>query len=155
MKLILRVNLPSQKALYERSTSTWLSVYHAWTEVRNKKSDLGSYPPHELDSILCQFYGKVRKKNGEEYEPDSLRVMQSGVHRYLKDKNFPKSIIEDIEFTQSNKVFGGKARTIRQNGNCRRPNASKALTNEEEEILWSAGKLKKATQRCYVPQCDL
>ena len=100
----------------KRSTSTWLNVYRAWAEVRYKKADFENYPPRELDTILCQFYGEVRKRNGEEYEPDSLRVMQSGLHRYLKDKNFPKSIIEDIEFTQSNKVLEGKARTLRQNG---------------------------------------
>ena len=128
----------------KRSTSTWLNVYRAWAEVRYKKADLENYPPRELDTILCQFYGEVRKKNGEEYESDSLRVMQSGLHRYLKDTNFPKSIIEDIEFTQSNKVLDGKARTLRQNGKGRRPNASRALTNEEEEILWSAGKLGRS-----------
>ena len=40
----------------KRSTSTWLNVYHAWAKVRNKKSDLESYPPHKLDSILCQNF---------------------------------------------------------------------------------------------------
>ena len=46
----------SESTNTKRSTSTWLNVYHAWAKARNKKSDLESYPPHELDSILCQNF---------------------------------------------------------------------------------------------------
>ena len=94
--------------------------------------------------MLCQFYGEVRKKDGEDYEPDCLRVMQSSLHRYLKEKNFPKSILIDTEFIQCNKILEGKARTLRENGKDRLPNASRALSNEEEEILWSTGKLGRS-----------
>ena len=50
------LSFKSESINTKRSTSTWLNVYHAWAKVRNKKSDLESYPPHELDSILCQNF---------------------------------------------------------------------------------------------------
>ena len=128
----------------KRSTSTWINVYQTWAKERSKKPDREGYSPQELNSVLCQFYGEVRKKDGEDYEPDCLRVMQSSLHRYLKEKNFPKSILIDTEFIQCNKILEGKARTLRENGKGRRPNASRALSNEEEEILWSTGKLGRS-----------
>ena len=52
----------SESTNTKRSTSTWLNVYHALAnKARNKKSDLESYPPHELDSILCQNFVLFRQ----------------------------------------------------------------------------------------------
>ena len=28
----------------------------------------------ELDAVLCKFYAEVRRKDGEEYEPDSREL---------------------------------------------------------------------------------
>ena len=28
----------------------------------------------ELDAVLCKFYAEDRRKDGEEYEPDSLAI---------------------------------------------------------------------------------
>lgn len=134
----------------KRSTSTWLNAYQSWAKERSKKPDLENYTANELDTVLSQFYAELTKKDGKEYEPDSLRVMQASLHRYLKDKNYPKSIITDIDFTKCNKILEGKARTLRENGLGRRPNASRALTNEEEEILWKAGKLGKTNPKALL-----
>ena len=60
------------------------------------KIQLAEYNHPELDAVLCQFYGEVRKRDGNNYEPDSLRVMQAGLHRYLVEKKYPKSIMDDI-----------------------------------------------------------
>ena len=100
-----------------------------------------NYPPDKLDGILSQFYAEIRKQDGSDYEPDCLRVMQSSLHRHLVDKKYQKSILTDIEFSSSRAVLEGKARKLRQDGKGKRPNASTALNKEEEEILWSNGRL--------------
>ena len=41
-----------------------------------------------LSKILEDFYATVRKKNGEDYEPDSLSVMVTVMDRYLADKGY-------------------------------------------------------------------
>ncbi|XP_066935958.1 zinc finger MYM-type protein 3-like [Clytia hemisphaerica] len=105
------------------------------------KVQLEEYSPPELDAVLCQFYGEVRKRDGDDYEPDSLRVMQAGLHRYLVENNYPKSIMDETVFNKSIKTLEGKARLLRQNGMGKRPNASQAITRDEEDELWRSGKL--------------
>ena len=125
----------------KRSTNTWLNVYKSWAVERNMKVQLEDYSPLELDVVLCQFYGEIRKKDGNNYESDSLRVMQAVLHRYLVEKKYPKSIMDDIVFDKSIKTLEGKARLLRQSGMGKRPNASQAITRDEEDELWRCGKL--------------
>ena len=99
------------------------------------------YSPTEQNEILCSFYGEIRRQDGKDYEPDSLRVMQAAIHRYLSEKKYVKSIFSGIEFTSSNKVLEGKARLLRQNGMGKRPNASEPLSKDDENILLELGKL--------------
>ena len=40
-------------------------------------------PEDELDDVLCGFYAEARLQNGDEYEPDSLAVMQGSLDRHL------------------------------------------------------------------------
>ena len=65
--------------------------------------------------------------------------------RYLKSKAYPKSIIRDREFLNSRKVLEGKARKLREQGKGKRPNRSRSLTKEEEEVLWQNGQLGGGT----------
>ena len=64
-----------------------------------------------LNKILEQFYATVRKKDGDDYEPDSLRVMVTAIDRYLADKEYKHSIIRDREFKSSKQVLEGKSQT--------------------------------------------
>ena len=56
--------------------------------------------PSDLDEVLVNFYVEVRKLDGQEYEPACLRVMRSSLDRYLKEKNYPVSIISSDEFKE-------------------------------------------------------
>ena len=92
--------------------------------------------------LLEEFYATVRKQDGTEYEPDSLRVMQAALHMHLRDKGCKFSIVRDREFSESNKVFeGAKLDSCDSKGKARTPNKARALTENEEETLWEAGTL--------------
>ena len=64
----------------------------------------------------------VRKKDGDDYEPDGLRVMVTAIDRYLAGKEYKHSIIRDREFKSSKQVLEGKARLLPQQGKGKRPN---------------------------------
>ena len=83
----------------------------------------------------------MRKKDGSDYEPDSLRVMIASLYRHLKEAGSNFSIAKDREIVNSRKVLEGKARLLCEQGYVKRPHASKALTTEDEELLWSKGSL--------------
>ncbi|CAH3026375.1 unnamed protein product, partial [Porites evermanni] len=78
-----------------------------------------SYKAKQLDETLQKFFAEIRKKDGSEYEPDSLRVMLASLDRHLREKDAAFSIAKDIEFS----------------------NSRKALTSQDEELLWSKGVL--------------
>ena len=81
----------------------------------------------------------MRKKDGSDNEPDSLWVMIASLDRHLKEAASSISIAKDREFVNSRKVLEGKARFPREQGYGKRPRASKALTTEDEGLLWSKG----------------
>ena len=85
------------------------------------------------------FHADLMKVDGQDYKPACLRVMRSSLDRYLKEKNFPFSIISSDEFKESNKVLKRKARDLRDKGMGNRPNRSLPLTTQEQEILWQCG----------------
>lgn len=134
----------------KKSTKTWLRVWQEWAVVRNYSSEIESYSPEDLDEVLQKFYAELRNKKGEDYEPDSLKVMQAALDRHLRDKNYPRSIIRDREFDQCNKILEGKARQLRELGRGKRPNAAKPLTLQEEEMLWENEKLGNGSPRALI-----
>ena len=99
------------------------------------------YDAKQLDEKLQKFFAEKRKKDGSEYEPDSLRVMLAALDRHMRENEASFSIAKDREFFNSRKVLEGKAKLLRQMGLGKRPNAAKALTSQDEEQLWSKGVL--------------
>ena len=105
-----------------------------------KTLEIEKHEPAELNRLLEKFYAEVKNKNGQDYEPDSLRVMIAALDRHLKDKQYPLSIVKDREFHSSKKVLEGKAKLLRQAGN-----KARNLTKEEEEVLWKESKFGSIT----------
>ena len=108
----------SQNKNTKRSTNNWISVFKTWANVRGKNSNIEDYVEdiHEMDKTLGNFFGEVRKQNGQEYEPDSLRVMQGAIQRYLVEKKCNINILSDVEFESSRRILEGKARLLHKNG---------------------------------------
>ena len=67
--------------------------------------------------------------------------MVASLDCHLKEAGSNISIAKDREFVNSRKVLEGKAHFLRDQGYGKRPRASKALTTEDEEWLWSKGLL--------------
>ncbi|KAL9969542.1 hypothetical protein ACROYT_G021767 [Oculina patagonica] len=79
----------------QKSTNNWVKVFDLWRTERSELRKLEDIPEDELDDVLCQFYAKIRKKSGEEYEPDSLAVMQGSLDRHLKNSGRNYSVLGD------------------------------------------------------------
>ena len=48
-----------------------------------KIGDITDIPRAELDGVLQKFYGELVKQNGEDYEPESLKVMIASFKRRM------------------------------------------------------------------------
>ena len=67
--------------------------------------------PQALDGPSNKFYVEIRKKDGTDYEPDSLRVMQAAIDRYVRHKKISSEHhITGREFTKSQETFDAKAK---------------------------------------------
>ena len=95
-------------------------------------------PPEELDHLLGKFFKAVRKINGEEYEPITLTGLQRSIQRFLSDSGSKMNILDD-EFAFSRKVLEAKRKNLVVQGKDNRPNATRSLTEEEEEKLFQSG----------------
>ena len=49
----------------------------------------GQISPKDIDSIMARFFLGVLKKDGTEYEPDSLGFMFNSLDRHLRDMKSP------------------------------------------------------------------
>ena len=61
--------------------------------------------------------------------------------RYLKDNEYGYTITESLEFALTRKALKAKFRELFSMGRGRKPNASSAFTEAEEEKLWQTGQL--------------
>ena len=83
----------------------------------------------ELSELLSRLFKDITKENGKEYELRSLRSFQRSFQRYFSDKKLPFNIFEDDKFSRSGQV-------IVQSGFSNKVNATKELTEEEQEKLF-------------------
>ena len=111
-----------------KSTSFWLNVWNTWCKQKNSVNKIEENEPENLNKLLETFYAEVKNKNGDDYKPDSLRVMIAALDRHLNEQGYKFSIIREREFNSSKQVSEGKARQLRQSGMSKRPNKGRSLT---------------------------
>ena len=105
-----------------------------------KNVKVENLPAAELDHLLCKFFMNIRKKNGQEYEPDSISGFQRSIQRYLSEKGSPINILKDKDFEKSRKVLAAKRKSlIHEHGKGNKPQAATTLEDEEEDALFEIG----------------
>ena len=83
-----------------KTTKTWINVWKMWAESKGLKNDIVKYEAKELDECLSRFFAEIRKSDGSDYEPDSVRVMLAALDRHLKQNDSKISIAKDREFVK-------------------------------------------------------
>ncbi|XP_070547977.1 uncharacterized protein KIAA1958-like [Ptychodera flava] len=126
----------------EMKTMREVAVFEEWrqsmtTEIRR----IEDIPPPELDPLLGRFYLSVRKKNGEEYEPDSISSYQKSIDRHLRNANYGYSIMRDELFQKSRDALAAKRKQLKATGKGNLPKKSQAITEDHEKALVEAGQL--------------
>ena len=121
-----------------KSTAFWLSAWKKWFLEKGITEEIENYDPTQLNSFLERFQAEIKNKHGEDYEPESLKVMITSLDRHLKNEGYKLSIIRDREFSSSKQVLDGIAKQFRFAGRGKRSNKARQLSKEEEEILWKS-----------------
>ena len=68
-----------------KSTGFWLSVWKNWCVDKEITDEIENYEPAEFNTLLEHFCPEVNNKKGEDYEPESFKVVMALI--YLQHLN--------------------------------------------------------------------
>ena len=126
-----------------------MNVFKSWCQSCHLENVNIQKKADELDNILNKFYAEVKERDGDYYEPESLKIMQSAIERHLKDKNYPLSIVRSREFHNSQEILHAKAISLRQQGKRKRPSKSQLLTPKKSLLSGQKDSLVISTEKSW------
>ena len=83
--------------------------------------------------FLQKLYMKVRKQDGSEYEPDSLKVMQAGLERNVSTQQNPYRIINSREFASSKGSVGCESQRTENERLRQKTNRAQSFNSAQDE----------------------
>ncbi|XP_060561824.1 zinc finger MYM-type protein 4-like [Ruditapes philippinarum] len=81
-------------------------------------------PPEELSAYVSSFIYAVRKKDGQEYEPNSLISKFQSIQRFLNVNQYGFSLSKDQVFQKCKQVLKAKTKHLKSQGKGNNPNAA-------------------------------
>ncbi len=117
----------------------------------NRPPKMEELSPSQLDTYLSKFLLAVRKKNGEEYEPTTLRGFISSVERYLKKHRYCESVVTGQSFSRTRETLRSKQKQLKRDGKGNKPFEAERLRGlrggkEQRDLKWGDVLLKKDTE---------
>ena len=70
-------------------------VFLEFLSAEGERRKIEEIPPNELKNLAKRFVLSVRKKNGEEYEPSSIRAFLQSIDRCLRKNGYSVSLLND------------------------------------------------------------
>ncbi|RUA04261.1 MAG: hypothetical protein DSY43_06765 [Gammaproteobacteria bacterium] len=127
-----------------------ISLLKKFLVSNNEPKEIENIDAKDLDDYIANFLLQVRKQNGEQYEPTSLRSFISSFDRYLRKKEYPSTIIEGKQFRKTKEVLVAKQKELKKAGKGNKPNAARTLTDEEVDILYGQDLLGCSTSESLI-----
>ena len=120
----------------KEKTERDVKLLKKYLAAQNEEREVSDINPQELDRYLANFIRSVRRKDGEDYEPSSLRSLIASFERHLKKTNYPASIITDKEFELTRKSLQSKQKELKKAGRGNKERAAAPLSDSEVNILY-------------------
>ena len=120
-----------------QKTERDVRLLERFLKTKDEDRKIEDIPAAELNEFISEFIISVRTKDGNEYEPTSLRSLMASFERHLKKKGYSASIINDLVFEKTRKVLQSKQKQLKKQGKGNKPKALVALTTEELKILFT------------------
>ena len=120
-----------KKTLYD------IKVFKEYLDACDEKREIEDITPVELQEIIKKFVLAVRKKNGEEYEPSSLRAFIQSIDRHLRKNNYGFSMLNVKEFHEVQDILKKKQKQLKSIGKENQPNAADLLSDEDIDTFYS------------------
>ena len=87
-----------------QKTERDVRLLERFLKTKDEDRKIEDIPAAELNEFISEFIISVRTKDGNEYEPTSLRSLMASFERHLKKKGYSASIINDLVFVNTGKL---------------------------------------------------
>ncbi|XP_052080614.1 transcriptional regulator QRICH1-like [Mytilus californianus] len=124
-----------------RKTQSDIQSLQQFLVTKLETREIYSIPPHELNQILCQFLISVRKDDGDQYEPASLKGMLCSFDRYLRQHNYGYQISKSAEFSKVKDVLTAKQVELKKMGKGNGNKKAETLCDQDIEKLFQSGEI--------------
>ena len=132
----------SDQANKNTKRKTQSVAFRFCTWLANSKNYTGEprhIEPVQMDTYIGEFLLHIKKPDGGEYEPDSLTSYHRALVRYLRDVEYPYSILQYPRFETSKRVLEAKRKQLKSLGYGNKPNRAKPIDDVSVDKLWESG----------------
>lgn len=110
--------------------------------------DMDQMERSDLNFCLKYFIADVRKINGEEYPPRTLKEIVAAVqHHFNYALRKPFSIFKDVAFLETREILDAAMKRSAQNGTVKPKKRAAPISVDAEEKLWSNGVFGRGNPR--------
>lgn len=121
----------------KKKTRLDLKTIQDFFATRGEMRKIEDIEPSRLDQLLCDFFINVRKRDGGQYEPVSLRCFLSSLERHLTSKNYEFSVTKHHHFKKCREALRKKQTHLKKLGHGNRPNRTRPLTDAEVDLMFA------------------
>ena len=116
--------------------------YHRYMNYHDSIPEITVISWPELATLLSKFVLEVRKKNGDEFPPNTLLHIVSGLQRYLRLNGQPEiDFFKLPDFAGFRADLDAEMKRLQRSGLGSKRRQAEPLTIDEEELLWTKGLL--------------
>ena len=113
--------------------------------------DLDQMDKSDLNYCLKFFLSDVRKENGQEYPPRTLKEIVACIqHHFNYELKQPWSIFKDEAFMEAREILDAVMKRSARHGNVKEKKRAAPISIESEEKLWKTGVFGRGTPRQVV-----
>ena len=113
-------------------------------------TDIHDIPAEELNEHVASFIVNVRRRDGEEYEPGSLRGFFSSIDRHLRRHCYGETFVESDVFSGARDALKARQIDLKKQGKGNRPNRADPLSDEDVEELFRARHLGNHSSQAII-----
>ena len=129
-----------------RKTKQHMQLLRHFLQNRGEGRNPEDVSPTDLNELLARFFITVKPvcqpgDASKEYEPSTIKGIQSSISRYLKEKKYSCSIINSDEFFKSREAVASKCKSLKSEGYGNRQGRKRAPNQQEYKDMWKKGAL--------------
>jgi hypothetical protein len=121
-----------------------------WRQLKKVKNKLSTYQKQNFTTCSANSLSMSVKQMATNTNRLHCQVSREVYNdRYLTENNIQTNILKDIEFEKSRQVLAAKRKNLVEQGNGCKPQATRALTYDEENTLFITSQFGDSSPRAF------